>query len=82
MQCTSFHYTVMHFSVSFNRFHIFIVDVATIIHYKYGQYYVKYVHEYRPYHIIPYFYIFLNNFHLFLLQGTYCGLNHFILFFK
>lgn len=82
VQCTSLHYMMMHFSISFNRFHIFIVDVATIIHYKCGQYYVKYVHKYCPYHVIPYFNIFQNNFHLFLLQGTYWGLNHVTTFFK
>lgn len=32
----------------FNRFHTCIVDVITSIHYKYGQYYVKHVHEYHP----------------------------------
>jgi len=82
MQCISVHYMIMHFSISFNRFHTCIVDVATIIHYKYGWYYVKYVCKYHPYHIISYFYIFLNMFHLFLLQGTYWGLNHVTTFFK
>jgi hypothetical protein len=33
MQCTSVHYMMMHFSISFNRFHTCIVDVAIIIHY-------------------------------------------------